>query len=147
MSLLQCPSMVSHEVLFVRLLYLPFSVYIREPLASAIRRFAPGPSPGIPANLRVPLSNAPSSRRAGRRSGLGLRVTGRDCISEEDKALAAWLWRGEIRTTGTAKKGSRVDLWGEGFGKGMDSRDARILDRPVRPRLRLVRDDALSMDR
>src|SRR4029078_12139632 len=47
------------------------------------------------------------------------RVTGRDCATDEDKALAAWLWR---NTHYWRAKEGREDLWGEGFGKGQDTR-------------------------
>jgi hypothetical protein len=47
------------------------------------------------------------------------RVTGRDCITDEDKALAAWLWRNTHYWHG--EEGAE-DLWGQGFGKGLDPR-------------------------
>src|SRR5213078_4087576 len=47
------------------------------------------------------------------------RVTGRDCTSDEDKALAAWLWRNTHYWHG--EEGAE-DLWGQGFGKGGDAR-------------------------
>jgi hypothetical protein len=47
------------------------------------------------------------------------RVTGRDCTTDEDKALAAWLWRNTHYWHG--EEGAE-DLWGQGFGKGPDSR-------------------------
>jgi hypothetical protein len=47
------------------------------------------------------------------------RVTGRDCITDEDKALAAWLWRNTHYCHG--EEGAE-DLWGKGFGKGGDAR-------------------------
>ena len=47
------------------------------------------------------------------------RVTGRDCTTDEDKALAAWLWRNAHYWHG--EEGAE-DLWGQGFGKGMDTR-------------------------
>jgi len=47
------------------------------------------------------------------------RVTGRDCISDEDKALAAWLWRNTHYWHG--EEGAE-NLWGQGFGKGLDPR-------------------------
>jgi hypothetical protein len=47
------------------------------------------------------------------------RVTGRDCATDEDKALAAWLWRNTHYWHG--EEGVE-DLWGEGFGKGLDTR-------------------------
>jgi hypothetical protein len=47
------------------------------------------------------------------------RVTGRDCATDEDKALAAWLWRNAHYWHG--EEGAE-DLWGAGFGKGGDVR-------------------------
>jgi hypothetical protein len=47
------------------------------------------------------------------------RVTGRDCTSDEDQALAAWLWRNTHYWHG--EEGAE-DLWGQGFGKGIDTR-------------------------
>jgi len=47
------------------------------------------------------------------------RVTGRPCTSDEDKALAAWLWRNTHYWHG--EEGVE-DLWGRGFGKGTDTR-------------------------
>lgn len=47
------------------------------------------------------------------------RVTGRDCTTDEDKVLAAWLWRNTHYWHG--EEGAE-DLWGKGFGKGSDSR-------------------------
>jgi hypothetical protein len=47
------------------------------------------------------------------------RVTGRDCTTDEDKALAAWLWRNTHYWHGEE---GQENLWGEGFGKGMDCR-------------------------
>src|SRR4051812_40764055 len=47
------------------------------------------------------------------------RVTGRDCSTDEDKALAAWLWRNTHYFHG--EEGAE-DLWGQGFGKGPDVR-------------------------
>jgi len=47
------------------------------------------------------------------------RVTGRPCVTDEDKALAAWLWRNTHYWHG--EEGVE-DLWGRGFGKGGDGR-------------------------
>src|SRR4051795_4546937 len=47
------------------------------------------------------------------------RVTGRDCVTDEDKALAAWLWRNTHYWHG--EEGAE-DLWGQGFGQGGDTR-------------------------
>jgi hypothetical protein len=47
------------------------------------------------------------------------RVTGRGVESDEDKALAAWLWRNTHYWHG--EEGAE-DLWGAGFGKGGDTR-------------------------
>ena len=47
------------------------------------------------------------------------RVTGRDCSTDEDKALAAWLWRNTHYWHG--EEGAE-NLWGQGFGKGLDTR-------------------------
>src|SRR6478672_9011110 len=47
------------------------------------------------------------------------RVTGRPCASDEDKALAAWLWRNTHYWHG--EEGAE-DLWGAGFGRGGDAR-------------------------
>jgi hypothetical protein len=47
------------------------------------------------------------------------RITGRDVRSDEDKALAAWLWRNTHYWHG--EEGAE-NLWGQGFGKGLDSR-------------------------
>ncbi|HUR52753.1 MAG TPA: hypothetical protein VMZ71_01390, partial [Gemmataceae bacterium] len=47
------------------------------------------------------------------------RVTGRDCTTDEDKALAAWLWRNTHYWHG--EEGVE-DVWGRGFGKGSDTR-------------------------
>jgi hypothetical protein len=47
------------------------------------------------------------------------RVTGRDCTTDEDKALAAWLWRNTHYWHG--EEGAE-DLWGQGFGRGGDTR-------------------------
>ena len=46
------------------------------------------------------------------------RVTGRDCATDEDKALAAWLWRNTHYWHGEEGK---CDLWGKGFDKGPDT--------------------------
>lgn len=48
------------------------------------------------------------------------RVTGKPCVTDEDKALAAWLWRNTHYWHG--EEGAE-DLWGAGFGKGMDTRN------------------------
>jgi hypothetical protein len=47
------------------------------------------------------------------------RVTGRDCATDEDKVLAAWLWRNTHYWHG--EEGAE-DWWGKGFGKGGDAR-------------------------
>ncbi|MFT5126732.1 MAG: hypothetical protein ACI8W8_000327 [Rhodothermales bacterium] len=47
------------------------------------------------------------------------RVTGKPADSDERKALAAWLWRNTHYWHGEAGK---RDLWGEGLGKGKDTR-------------------------
>ena len=47
------------------------------------------------------------------------QVTGLPADSEERKALAAWLWR---NTHYWHAEAGKRDLWGEGFGKGGDSR-------------------------
>ena len=47
------------------------------------------------------------------------RVTGRDCTADEDKALAAWLWRNTHYWHG--EEGAE-NLWGQGFRKGLDGR-------------------------
>jgi hypothetical protein len=47
------------------------------------------------------------------------RVTGRECTTDEDKALAAWLWRNTHYWHG--EEGVE-DLWGKGFGRGGDPR-------------------------
>ncbi|MFQ3592274.1 MAG: hypothetical protein SNJ82_03675 [Gemmataceae bacterium] len=47
------------------------------------------------------------------------RVTGREVRTDEDKALAAWLWRNTHYWHG--EEGVE-NLWGQGFGKGLDSR-------------------------
>jgi hypothetical protein len=47
------------------------------------------------------------------------RVTGRDVGTDEDKALASWLWRNVNYWHGTE---GVEDLWAKGFGKGGDSR-------------------------
>jgi hypothetical protein len=47
------------------------------------------------------------------------RVTGRDCSTDEDKVLAAWLWRNTHYWHG--EEGSE-DLWGQGPGAGPDTR-------------------------
>lgn len=47
------------------------------------------------------------------------RVTGRDCTSDEDKALAAWLWRNTHYFH--AEEGA-TDLWGKGFKGNAESR-------------------------
>lgn len=52
-------------------------------------------------------------------SELYRRVTGRDVDSDEDKALASWLWRNTHYWHGEA--GGR-DLWGEGIDRGADRR-------------------------
>src|SRR4051794_37926909 len=48
------------------------------------------------------------------------RVTGRDVATDEDKALAAWLWRNTHYCHG--EEGAE-DLWGKGIGKGADTRN------------------------
>ncbi|HYE98951.1 MAG TPA: hypothetical protein VEJ18_08570 [Planctomycetota bacterium] len=45
------------------------------------------------------------------------RVTGRDVKSDEDKALASWLWR---NTHYAHADEGKMDYWGQGFGKGDD---------------------------
>src|SRR5271168_3279037 len=47
------------------------------------------------------------------------RVVGRKPVSDEDKALAAWLWRNTHYYHG--EEGAQ-DLWGQGFTKGLDQR-------------------------
>ena len=47
------------------------------------------------------------------------RVTGRDCTTDEDKALAAWLWRNTHYWH--AQEGVE-DLWGKGFKNDAESR-------------------------
>ncbi|MFO0866406.1 MAG: hypothetical protein U0744_17470 [Gemmataceae bacterium] len=47
------------------------------------------------------------------------RVTGRETKTDQDKALAAWLWRNTHYWHG--EEGAE-DLWGKGFGQGGDSR-------------------------
>jgi hypothetical protein len=47
------------------------------------------------------------------------RVTGRTCTTDEDKALAGWLWRNTHYWHG---EDGVEDLWGKGFGKGGDGR-------------------------
>jgi len=47
------------------------------------------------------------------------RVTGRRAETDEDKALASWLWRNTHYWHGEA---GRRDLWGEGLGRGKDQR-------------------------
>ena len=47
------------------------------------------------------------------------RVTGRTCASDEDKVLAAWLWRNTHYWHG--EEGAE-DLWGRGIGQGGDAR-------------------------
>ena len=47
------------------------------------------------------------------------RVTGRDCATDEDKALAAWLWRNTHYFH--AEEGAE-DLWGKGFKNDADGR-------------------------
>lgn len=47
------------------------------------------------------------------------RVTGRDCTSDEDKALAAWVWRNTHYFH--AEEGA-ADLWGKGFKTDADHR-------------------------
>src|SRR3954469_23632575 len=47
------------------------------------------------------------------------RVTGRGCTTDEDKALAAWLWRNTHYWHGEE---AAEDLWGQGFGRGGDAR-------------------------
>lgn len=47
------------------------------------------------------------------------RVTGRSCDTDEDKVLAAWLWRNTHYWHG--EEGA-ADLWGEGLGQGSDTR-------------------------
>src|SRR4051794_593025 len=46
------------------------------------------------------------------------RVTGRGCTTDEDKALAAWLWRNTHYWHG--EEGAE-DLWGQGVGQGGDT--------------------------
>jgi hypothetical protein len=48
------------------------------------------------------------------------RVTGKRPASDQDKALAAWLWRNAHYYHG--EEGA-ADLWGRGFGQGMDTRN------------------------
>src|SRR4051812_16936092 len=45
------------------------------------------------------------------------RVTGRAVTTDEDKVLAAWLWRNTHSWHG--EEGPE-DLWGQGLGKGLD---------------------------
>lgn len=47
------------------------------------------------------------------------RVTGRDCTSDEDKVLAAWMWRNTHYFH--AEEGAE-DLWGKGFRNDAESR-------------------------
>ena len=47
------------------------------------------------------------------------RATGRECVTDEDKALAAWLWRNTHYFH--AEEGAE-DLWGKGFKNDADSR-------------------------
>jgi hypothetical protein len=52
-------------------------------------------------------------------AALYARVTGGMPVTDEEKALAAWLWRNTHYFHG--EEGAE-DLWGKGFGKGGDSR-------------------------
>src|SRR5205085_7006143 len=54
-----------------------------------------------------------------RSAALYKRVTGRDCASDEDRALASWLWRNTHYFH--AEEGTE-DLWGKGFQGGGDLR-------------------------
>jgi hypothetical protein len=47
------------------------------------------------------------------------RVTGRPCTTDEDKALAAWMWRNTHYWHGEE---GLENIWGQGFGKGGDTR-------------------------
>lgn len=47
------------------------------------------------------------------------RVTGRECTTDEDRALASWLWRNTHYWHG--EEGG-ADLWGQGLGKGNDTK-------------------------
>lgn len=48
------------------------------------------------------------------------RVTGRPCASDEDRALASWLWRNTHYWHG--EEGG-TDLWGQGPGRGPDNKN------------------------
>ncbi len=47
------------------------------------------------------------------------RVTGRDVAADEDKVLAAWLWRNTHYWHGEE---AAPDLWGKGYGKGGEAK-------------------------
>src|SRR3712207_1343701 len=56
-------------------------------------------------------------RLAATQADLFERVTGMRVVTDEQKALASWLWR--CTHYYHAEEGAE-DLWGEGFGKGGD---------------------------
>lgn len=65
------------------------------------------------------LSCSTFDRLAATQAEIYTRVTGRPCKTDEDKALAAWLWRNTHYWHGEE---GLEDLWGKGFGKGADAR-------------------------
>ena len=72
------------------------------------------------------------------------RVVGVKPTTDEQKALAAWLWR---NTHYCARRGRGRGPLGQGLHAGRRPADARVLDRPVRPRLRPVRHHAFAVGR
>ena len=80
----------------------------------AIRKSAPT-IPGIPASW--PARRSSDCRP--RRQTVYQRVTGRAVQTDEDKALASWLWRNTHYAHG--EEGAE-DLWGKGFTAGGDLR-------------------------
>src|SRR5690349_19994101 len=65
------------------------------------------------------LSSSTFERLFASQAAVYKRVTGRDCTSDEDKALASWLWRNAHYFH--AEEGVE-DLWGKGFHGGGDLR-------------------------
>ena len=108
------------------------------------RRWRPaGPHRSSLVSRRTGLLHLRPPRRHRRRTSTSALSASKP-TTDEQKALAAWLWRNTHYFHG--EEGTE-DLWGKGFTKGADHAQPRILDRPVRPRLRPVRHHAFAVGR
>ena len=122
-----------------RVLTLPASSRPRRPGASATRRSGPT-TPGIPASWPARRSSGCSRPRP--------RSTSASTGVEPDDRRAEGAGRLALAEHALlARRGRGRGPLGPGLHQGRRPADARVLDRPVRPRLRPVRHDPLAVDR